>query len=68
MTQTNIQYHSETVAVHHHGVASHNLPEKEGLNVFNFDNLAWLQRVARVAADTLCYVKESCTTLVRAHP
>ena len=25
--------------------------QEEGLNVFNFDNLAWLLRVARVAAD-----------------
>ena len=33
MTQTNIQYHSGTVTVHHHGVAYHNLPGRGAQHV-----------------------------------
>ena len=69
MTQTNIQHHSETVAVII--MVWHNITcQEEGLNVFNFLNLAWLVRVSRVAAEADTFLLEIVTwhPMVRVHP
>ena len=62
MTQTNIQYHSET-PLRSIIMVWHNITcQEEALNVFNFPNLACLVRVSRVVADS--FLRE----IVTSHP